>query len=572
MSPAADEPSDPRVHLQRQAQEMMQQLMRTSELPGRMGWTDFDFGVSPFDPLLDDLEQIVSSGQRDNETVTALLQIGLQRHITLEVRHALLVELERHLGSEIRLDIREQAGHVLRALQQLQLPAQSIGIIWGLYPQHLMARLKDRHLAYRGEESEMTAADHAKVDALAAGTGDLAQLDALGDKGMPLVDRVMRSWAHKSPSDEAAKAICSRAARWPGARMARTLATVLWNSKSAGVRTAAREALAAMPELARDILDLDLTVHDPPPEVRRALYPALVDLKSGGVVPRMAEDIVGAGGWSQHGSGAEHAGSILAELVRSGDRRAVPMLLMLLSARPPSKDVHAAIASAFAASPFKSEYAEGLKALKAGTPVVVANGATREEFFARYGQFTDRMRPEKFQLELQRVTRLWEDCYHEDLNWKRPRDMARDLGPRELELRQALAREVQARFGRLAGRGPAAALEEEFRTTWLVTPHNDVSGRAPIAIILDERAARGAHTEEIRIERESQAAELYGLALRMAQGGVTEDAQRFLKAVLQVRPGHPFAKDTLDRLSRKEPLPGVGDAGPAPDAPRIIIP
>jgi hypothetical protein len=355
--------------------------------------------------------------------------------------------------------------------------------------------------------------------------------------------------------------------------MARTLATVFWNVREAAVLGAAREALAKMPDDARSILELDLSIHDPPPEVRRAMYPTLVDVQSGVAIPRMVEDLAGGGGWSKAGEGLEHARAILSELMRSGDRRAVPMVLLILSVRPPSKEVRAAIVQAFAGSPLKGEFESGLKALEAGRPVVVSEGTSREEFFARYGQFSDRMRPEKFQVELQRVTRLWEECYHENLNWRRPHDVARSLGPREGQLRQALATEVQAKFGRLAGRGPAAALEEEFRMSWLVTPHNDVSGRAPIAIILDERESRGMHPEEIRLEREAQSAELYGLGLRQAEAGLADEAERYFRAVLQVRPGHPFAQDTLARLARQEALPGTGSSGaPADDTPRIIIP
>jgi hypothetical protein len=100
-----------------------------------------------------------------------------------------------------------------------------------------------------------------------------------------------------------------------------------------------------------------------------------------------------------------------------------------------------------------------------------------------------------------------------------------------------------------------------------------VSGRIPLAIILDERSSR-IDPHEMREERLQQAAELYGLALRSAEGGMTDEAQRFLKAALQVCPGHVFAKDALERLGRKESLPGVGDAGEPPpeEKPWIIIP
>ncbi len=567
MPPASDEPEDPRAALQREAQQMAQRLMRTSDLPPKLGWEDFDFRVDPFDPLLDDLEQVVASGRKDNETVQAIIQIGLERHLTLPVRHALFVELQSRLRSEVRLDVRQDAGTVTRALQQLSLPAQSIGLVWALYPRHLMTRLRDRHIAYKDEDLSLSAEEHALEE-----KADPAAIAAMGARARILVDRVIRGWQDKPPaSPDAGRAIVALSPQWKDVRMARTLTSVFWHLRAGPVYEAAREALQSMPEHARPILELDLTIHDPPPEVRRALYPALVDCGSPRAMPRMVEDLVGAGPWTNHAKGIEHARAILPELVRTGDRRAIPMMLLVMSIRPPDKETRAAIVGAFGATPMKEEFERGLKALDAGQPVVVPGGTTQEEFLSRYGAFTDRMRPEKFQGEVQRVLRLWEQCYHEEIGWKIPRDLARETGPREMELRQTLEKEVRAKLGRLAGRGPASALESEFRTNWLVTAHNDVSGRVPLAIILDERSAR-AGPEVMREEREQQAAELYGLALRALEGGMAEDAERYLRAILQISPGHAFAQDALGRVRAGEALPGVGEQAAAPEPPRIIIP
>jgi hypothetical protein len=452
--PAADEPSDPRVEMQRQAQEMAQALMETAELPSKLDWEEFDFKVDPFDPLLDDLEGFIASGKKDNETITSIFQVGMPRHVTLEGRHGVLAELATRMASDVRLDVRQEARLVLRALQQLHVPPMSIGAIWALYPRHLMTCLRERHALFQREQASLTGEDHALVDALVAGKSDADAVKKLGDRGIAVLDRVFRTWTQTPPpSAPLAASLCALAATWPGMRTARGLSLVLWHVTEPSVLAAARAAMAAMRDAARTVLEVDLMLHDPAPSVRREFYPALVALDAPSVLPRMIEDLAGAGPWSEPGKGAAHARPILEQVIGKGDRRAIPMMLLVMSVRPPAADVRSAILGAFAASPMKDEFERGLKAVEAGKPVVVSGNTTQEEFIGRYGQFTDRMKPDKFQAELARVSRLWEECYHESAGWRIPREAAKDVGPREAEMRQALEREVRARMGRLARRG-----------------------------------------------------------------------------------------------------------------------
>jgi hypothetical protein len=82
--------------------------------------------------------------------------------------------------------------------------------------------------------------------------------------------------------------------------------------------------------------------------------------------------------------------------------------------------------------------------------------------------------------------------------------------------------------------------------------------------------------EALKAQREEQASELYGLALRAIEAGMREEAERHLRAALVIRPGHAFAEDALDRLARGVPIPGLGVEEPEPPPPpepsRIIIP
>jgi hypothetical protein len=178
------------------------------------------------------------------------------------------------------------------------------------------------------------------------------------------------------------------------------------------------------------------------------------------------------------------------------------------------------------------------------------------------------MTPPAFQAELKRVTALWDQCWHESLGWRRPADAAADAGPREKELLGRLVRESRAALGRLAGRAPVAELEREWKVKWMTTPQNEVSGRIPLAIILDERHARRGDPEFDRRERDEEASEIYARALKAHEARMEEDARHFARAVLQIVPDHPFAKDFLARLDSG----GPPESGEATSTPRIILP
>jgi hypothetical protein len=117
-----------------------------------------------------------------------------------------------------------------------------------------------------------------------------------------------------------------------------------------------------------------------------------------------------------------------------------------------------------------------------------------------------------------------------------------------------------------------AELEREFKVKWMTTPQNDVSGRIPLAIVLDERAARRGDPEDDRVEREEEAAELYARALRAHEARMEDDARHFARAGLQILPNHPFAKDLIERLDAGAGVPGLEATAEPSSAPRIILP
>jgi hypothetical protein len=565
MPESSDEAPDPREALNEQFQELAQELLRTVDLSEKLGWSEFDFEVDAFDPFLDDIESLLAEGRASPEQMSALLAPAMDRHVTLPVRLKLLRETERRIANEVRLDVRSQAATVVKAFHHLPLRASTIGLLWKLYPPYIVGKLRSRRAEMSREESDRSAEAAQREDAFAAGKADAADAKKLA---LPEIERLLFGWEQAAPKNlEAARAVLAAAASTPGRRAARALAIVLWQSVDPSLHEAARASLTSMPEPAREIIRHHLMFHDPPAAARRNLFAAAMDLHDQALVPLAVEDAFGGGPWHESGDGPAHAASLLRSALKVPKSVAVPAAIHLLSHRPPKAEVRAAVLEAFASSPSASEFSDALKRLEAGEPVVVAADQSQEEFLEKYGKLTDKMDPAAFQAEVRRVTQLWDRCWHESLGWRRPADVAAEAGPRERDLLMRLSRESRAALGRLAGRAPVAELEREWKVKWMTTPQNDVSGRIPLALILEERAARRGDPESDRREREEEASEIYARALKAHEARMEDEARHFARAVLQIVPDHPFAVDFLNRLDG-----GEAAASSGPETPRIILP
>src|SRR5687767_297076 len=209
MPESSDEAPDPRQAMEAQFQELAQELLRTVELAGKLGWTDFDFDVDPFDPFLDDIEGILAEGQATPEQMSALLATPMDRHVTLPVRLKLLREVERKIAGEMRLDVRGEAATVVKALHHLPLRPSTIGLLWKLYPPYIVGRLRERRKQMSREEMDRTAELAALEDAFASDKGDAGDARKLD---LPALERLLFGWESKPPSNlETARAIVTAA-------------------------------------------------------------------------------------------------------------------------------------------------------------------------------------------------------------------------------------------------------------------------------------------------------------------------------------------------------------------------
>src|SRR5688572_6857583 len=228
MTDADDEAPDPRQMMDEQYQRLAQELLRTVDLAEKLNWTEFDFDVDFFDPSLDDIEGVLASGQATPDQMSALLASPMDRHVTLPVRLKLLREVERRIAGEMRLDVRGEAGTVVKALHHLPLRPSTIGLLWKLYPPYIVGRLRERRKQMSREETDRTAELAALEDAFASDKGDSGDARKLD---LPALERLLFGWESKPPSNlETARALVAAAGKFPGRRAARALGLVLWHS------------------------------------------------------------------------------------------------------------------------------------------------------------------------------------------------------------------------------------------------------------------------------------------------------------------------------------------------------
>ncbi len=564
-----DEAVDPRVAYQQQAQAMAMELLRTAELAHKLKWDTFDFKVDVFDPMIDDFGGLLQAGDRVNrEALSMVLAQGLDRHFTLEARYRLIEEIGRRFASEVLLDVREQGRTAMRALHQLQIGGRSIGLVLELYPRHLITRLQERQQLYAAEARDRSIDDDKLIEALIDGKAEASAVGS-GDKSLAMIEKVFMPADDRTPPKPVLLGLVAEAAKHPGVRAARLLSALLFDESDEDVVGAIRRAIASMPP-ARDVVENHIAFHDPDAATRRRLFAVLVDLKTKNILPLMLEDAFAIGPWTEKGD-VDHAKVLAADIVRLGDSRVVPMIVHIMSIRPPTKAIRAALVEGLSAGPWKDDLERALKAHDEGKPVVVHRELDYETFIQKYAVLAGKMDQAAAQAEVARVSRLYQECYHEELDWRTPKQVQEQVGPRERELLKKLVAETQQQLGRLAGHPQVAALEAEFRSRWMTTPQNDITGRIPLAIILDERAERDP--DHARAEREAEADALYATSLRQHEGKLDDEAKFSLRAALQLVPDHVFAKEALARIEKGGGVPGI-DEGAQPEAvaPRIILP
>lgn len=575
-------------------EDFLKALRLTSELVSYFP-DGFDFQVSPFDPVIED---IIELAEEDTITVEELLGDPSDDEVfEIIFSHASRLITDRH-----RLDLfeilcgiekkapRKHLVHIRTAKIGLEdstmNPAYS-GLVFALCTGHIAGKLKERSLI------EYTACDAEILELVekAASSKDAQaweEIISLGERALPALENYLLM---ENIEKEAIESITGIIASIPGFHPALLLFQIF---------TGMRLGLDSMAEVIEQsparpfLLTILKNEHDKffvSWEVRRQIEELLCRLDDPAAFRLLRKELANSRHWMSHAPPEElpgFYGTVVKRLLEIGDRRAVPVLIRFLQ-HGPSGDIPAEVVNEVKhlveGSTWHDEIVQGLKLLREGEKVFVESGeALNRIALQKVKQFTDfhtQIQGKAPTLdELNRRLRIEQErfntAYHDDLDGLRPVDMSRP--PLQMILMQRMLEDFEKRRG--SGRFVRAEEAHElaaFQEEWLVTPLPDYHGEVPEVIImrkLEQHASSRAEREYLELYRKRKINELFIQASEFFDEGMNAPAQRRIDVVLALEPNHLFAH-RLEGLLKGQPASetteAAGGGGAATSLTRLDI-
>jgi hypothetical protein len=527
-------------------------LVDTEELPARLAWAEFDFGVDLFDPVLDDFARLIeaSKGKPRDQDLIVHAACGVQRHATDEVRARCADEVERR-AAELKLRGDRIVEMALFALEDLDTDPANIGLLLRLYPRTIAQRLLDRDELIKREEAafdpalreecrQATEAAPEAVERLAI------RLDALGDGAVPYLEEL-------EPENDPGAVLwplIQLLAKRPTMRSARLLEIFLHHSDTAELREEVVRAMESMPGLAWPIL-LYRAAHPRAWDYERLdAYEVLARAGVHGAWKTMVAELAPGKRWKEPMS-AGKVEAVAECLVKLGDRRSVGWVVQQIHEGGLSEATRAAVEEAFQVNGWWAEIEGALQDLRRGVRRLVREGEEFRDDVARTVSDEEAGSVEALNFRAGLVMEEWNRAYHEELEWLRPEDV-HVQGPRETALMKAFADELQRSVAGRRMDGPALTQEfGERQEEWMLTPRADLGGRRPIAVIFEERAGLCPHRGHTEAYVRREIGRMLHAARVALDDGDRGRAERQVKVVLEIAPEQPFAKRLMKRLTSR---------------------
>jgi|GEM_PF-3699377 len=546
-APAAANPRAPRGLDDARLERVQLQVIGTMDLPAKLDWTDFDFEVDLFDPVLDDLHELIAEAKEgpSDEDLLLLVAKGLVRHTTLEVRARCAEELERRLASIKSRKVVEDGELAMGALVDEDWPAPSIGLLLNLYNKYILHRLLARGDRIVEEERALDTSLVQQAQA-AAKSGTQADFEELARRIAPLGAGAMPYLEHAVYSnglDESIRPLVEIAARHPSVRSARILCLMLEEAEVEPLLDLLFEAMSRMPEHAWPLLLYRVRDRRRPAWDRLDAAMYLVRASVAGVYEPLVEDL-----WREHRDEEDWEDDmyedVAEQLADLGDRRAVGNVIHHAHEGEIPKEALAALEKAWRGNGWWAEVREGLETLRRGGRVLVREGeefhdVVKEDFASAPPQ---EMTSAQFRMGV--VQEDWNHAYHEETDWLRPSDLA-GAGPREADLMRQYVDFAHDRISQMPREPQGAEVVRTFarlEDEWMTTPQIALGGRTPLALILEEKLRTGGHPAYFRKYLRRKLSSLCDEARIALAGEDVGTALRYLRVVLDVEPNHPVAR------------------------------
>ncbi len=508
---------------QKKEPSLLDMLLDTEDLAQGI---ELDFAVDTFDPVLLELTELMLS--RDPNSARGSFEVlvirGVMRHASPELRLRLAAMLRAREPVERRQEQKLQ--FTARALEDLNLPAVSFGVLTRLFRQNLGTRGLDLSNALRIEEEQL---DTTLLEKLRAAPLQEAPglLEGVEDP-LPYADRLLTD---EDYGPEVEGLIPLLAAR-PSLRAVNVLSYLLCNCQKDETATALRAALAGMSELAWPALDFMVRHAERGVYERVPLYKALVEARRYDILGALLQELTRHGPWQEFLAGQEEFLAIAQLLAELDDRRTLGAVLWSWLRGDLPKEAHAALQEAWADNGWWSELEQAHAAIKAGERRLVSVAGAGASSQKRGGVSVQSWEPRP-------VQEGTEADYHERMGWLRPIDLP--PSERETEISHAFADWIGRR---LPGAERASEEFQRLERQWMWTPQERWDNLAPSAALLLERTRfPNGYSQVLRRRTLSE----WCMHATMLSDELS-DARRIYKGVLQVDPEHPIAKLRLEEL------------------------
>jgi hypothetical protein len=528
-------------------ERFLNDLKATFNLPERLGWSSFDFEVDLFDPLIDDVLELVKEGweKADPTRLTVRMALGLERHATLRLRDRLAGALEEVAQKGAGGRSRQLIATAVAGLEDQRVKPMLIGCLHPLYQGYIFDRMKLRLDQQREELRTMEAglADYERFVAANDQGGLRDWLSTLGDGAVPWIERLSEhpTWR------KGAISLLPSVADFASMRVANLLAKAALDEASPAPDAEILAALGRTPAPIWPILLYRARHRESGPALRLRAYAYLAGGGRWEILDDLLDELVGGGRWKEKLAEADlpRVAGFMAQL---GDRRAVGRVLPFVLEEGLSATALDAVRGAFAANGWWQEIEEALRAHRGGALVYVPEGPSLADLIQDRFRKDPPKSQEAAQFRVGILNEEWNTAFHEGLEGLRPNDLAVH-GPKEAALMARYGEAAKSRLADLAERG---FNREEFREgirafehEWMRTPAPDFDGQLPLAVIWQERKKSTPNPAYCEHQREEQLNDMYLWARRLFDDGELAAAKRELETVLAIAPDYPFARRLL---------------------------
>ena len=253
---------------------------------------------------------------------------------------------------------------------------------------------------------------------------------------------------------------------------------------------AALEALRGLGAAAEDLVPVFVVREALPEAAAVPLYRFALDVRAPVVTERLVRRALAALAGVTGPGGPARARDLLAIVAESGDPRGVPLLAVVLRQVDLEPEAHRTLVAILQELGLWAKVSDVLAGFKGKAPRLVPRGVSFEAYLDRMADVekVDRKNPAELGALRERAAELWQDVYREECGWLRTRDS--DVrGRREIALGRLFEAEatylIRDERDRRAREERAALFHQE----WTRRPSRASGGRAPLAVILEERIA-----------------------------------------------------------------------------------